>query len=100
MQQSHQMFATYLGQHSSAGKDRVREVTFCEFVKGVLRNGDLKMIFNPEQQIEHIHRSESQIVEEKLLNLDWLISGQAERCANCAGHGFENSLVTHSTLIG
>src|SRR5436190_10603500 len=82
VKQSHQPLSTRLRQQPVLGKLRLREITARQVINRSFRNLDLKVFLDAKQQIEQVHRSEREVVEEELLRRDRLILRKRERLAH------------------
>src|SRR5215218_6303588 len=82
VKQSHQSLPARFGQHCIFREFSFREIASRHVIDRAFRDLDLKVLLKTKQQIEQVHRSETEIVEEELLWLDWLSLRQRERLSH------------------
>ena len=68
-----------------------REISASELIDRSLRDRDLKVLLDPKQEIEQVHRRETQIVKEKLLLRD-RFSFRQRQCLTYQGYNLRQSV--------
>src|SRR4051794_23342040 len=82
VKQSHQPLPACFRQHCVVRKLSLAQIATCKVIDRSFRDLDLKVLLDPKQKIEQVHRSKTEIVEEELLRLDWFTLRECERLAH------------------